>query len=48
MFLIQCINSGGLPFPPSIRKPNKQTLSALKDDDSNRYNSVEELSLLWK
>jgi len=48
MFLMQCINSGGLPFTPSIRKPNEQTLAALKNDDGNHYNSVEELSSLWK
>ena len=48
MFLMQCINSGGLPFTPTTRKLNAQTIAALEDVHSTSYSSVEELSPLWK
>jgi DNA-damage-inducible protein J len=34
MFLQQSVNSGGLPFQPTARKPNAQTLEAMKEADS--------------
>ena len=48
MFLVQCINHGGLPFTPMGKKPNAQTLAALEAEDENTYQNVEELSRLWK
>lgn len=48
MFLMQCINSGGLPFTPTAKTPNAQTLAALKDENNTTYRNVEELSSLWK
>ena len=48
MFLVQCINHGGLPFTPMGKKPNAQTLAALEAEDENTYQNVEELSKLWK
>ncbi len=48
MFLTQCINQGGLPFTPTGKRPNMQTLEALNEQDGNAYKSVEELSTLWK
>jgi len=48
MFLMQCVNLGGLPFTPTGKRPNAQTLEALNDDGGTSYSSVEELSHLWK
>lgn len=48
MFLVQCINHGGLPFTPTAKKPNAQTLAALQENGGTSYRSVEELSGLWK
>ncbi len=47
---MQCINSGGLPFTPTAKIPNAQTLAALDDEDDNNvvYRNVEELSSLWE
>lgn len=48
MFLTQCINHGGLPFQPTAKKPNKQTLESLNEQNGTSYKSIEELSELWK
>lgn len=48
MFLTQCINHGGLPFQPTGKIPNRQTLEALNETGGTSYKSVEELSSLWK
>jgi DNA-damage-inducible protein J len=48
MFLMQCINVGGLPFIPTGKKPNAQTLEALNEEAGTSYQSVDELSQLWK
>ncbi len=48
MFLTQCINQGGLPFQPTAKKPNRQTLEALNEQNGTSYKSIEELSELWK
>ena len=48
MFLMQCINRGGLPFTPTGKRPNTQTLEALSEEGGNSYHSIEELSELWK
>ncbi|MBL4909431.1 MAG: type II toxin-antitoxin system RelB/DinJ family antitoxin [Alteromonadaceae bacterium] len=51
MFLMQCVNLGQLPFVPTGKKPNAQTLAALNDtlnNEDNRYANIDELSNLWK
>ena len=48
MFLMQCLNSGGLPFTPTVRKPNDQTIAALNEKGGTVYKDVDELSKLWK
>lgn len=48
MFLVQCVNQGGLPFRPSVKRPNAETLEALSEQDANAYSDVEALSDLWK
>ncbi len=48
MFLSQCVNQGGLPFTPTGKRPNAQTIDALNDPNGNSYSSIEELSELWK
>ncbi|MCK5374315.1 MAG: type II toxin-antitoxin system RelB/DinJ family antitoxin [Alphaproteobacteria bacterium] len=48
MFLTQCINQGGLPFQPTGKIPNRQTLEALNEKSGTSYKSIEELSGLWK
>lgn len=34
IFLNQCINSGGLPFKPHVKIPNKETLKAFEETDN--------------
>jgi DNA-damage-inducible protein J len=48
MFLTQCINVGGLPFTPTAKKPNAQTLAAFDEKGGQSYDSVDELSALMK
>jgi len=33
IFLNQCINTGGLPFSPHVKIPNKQTIKTFEDTD---------------
>ncbi len=48
MFLTQCIHQGGLPFTPTGKRPNAQTLESLYEQEGSTYGSIEELSKLWK
>jgi antitoxin component of RelBE/YafQ-DinJ toxin-antitoxin module len=48
MFLTQCVNVGGLPFTPTGKKPNVQTLEALNEKGGNLYGTVDELTEQWK
>lgn len=34
MFLQQAVNVGGLPFQPSVKRPNADTLDAMKELES--------------
>ena len=47
MFLQQAVNSGGLPFQPMAKKPNAETLAAMKEADSpqvlSEYDSFADL-----
>jgi DNA-damage-inducible protein J len=36
MFLQQAVNSGGLPFQPMTKKPNAETLAAMKEADNSQ------------
>jgi DNA-damage-inducible protein J len=48
MFLKQCVNLGELPFTPAGKKPNLQTIAALNEEGGRSFESVDELSTLWK
>ena len=48
MFLMQAINQGGLPFTPTAKRPNAETLEALEEKGGKSYKNVEELAELWK
>ncbi|AFC71135.1 type II toxin-antitoxin system RelB/DinJ family antitoxin [Rickettsia australis] len=39
IFLNQCINSGGLPFKPHIKIPNKETLESFKQAENGEFES---------
>ncbi|AAY61678.1 DNA-damage-inducible protein J [Rickettsia felis URRWXCal2] len=39
IFLNQCINSGGLPFKPHIKIPNKETLESFKQAKNGEFES---------
>ncbi len=39
IFLNQCINSGGLPFKPHIKIPNKETLESFKQAENGKFES---------
>jgi DNA-damage-inducible protein J len=46
MFLQQTVNMGGLPFRPSSKQPNKETLAAIEEIEKGggiRYSSVEDM-----
>ncbi len=48
LFIRQCLVEGGLPFRPSTRIPNAETLAALEDTTETKYENVEALAKLWK
>ncbi|MBP9693943.1 MAG: type II toxin-antitoxin system RelB/DinJ family antitoxin [Alphaproteobacteria bacterium] len=48
MFLTQSVNQGRLPFLPIGKTPNKNTLGALNEEGGTQYQSIKELSKLWK
>jgi DNA-damage-inducible protein J len=48
MFLMQSINYGGLPFTPSARVPNAETLEALNEKGGQSFDNLEDLYKTWK
>jgi len=51
LFLQQTVNSGGLPFQPSAKRPNAETLAAmleLEKGGGQTFASTEELFADWK
>lgn len=48
MFLMQTINQGRLPFTPSGKQPNAETLKALNEKGGETFKSLEELYESWK
>lgn len=50
LFLQQVVNSGGLPFKPTAKQPNAETMAAmmeLEDGEGKRFSSVEDLFDSW-
>lgn len=46
LFLQQSVNTGGLPFQPTAKRPNAETLAALEELESGkgkRFATVDEL-----
>ncbi len=37
IFLSQCVNSGGLPFKPHSKIPNKETLQSFRQIETGEY-----------
>ncbi len=51
VFLQQAVNSGGLPFQPTAKAPNVETLAAmmeLEDRGGQVFSTTEELFADWK
>ena len=51
IFLKQVVNSGGLPFQPTARTPNAETLAAmveLENDGGQIFQSTDELFADWE
>jgi DNA-damage-inducible protein J len=51
VFLQQAVNSGGLPFQPSAKKANVETLAAMQELEAHggqTFQSTEELFTDWK
>lgn len=51
LFLQQIVNSGGLPFQPTAKRPNLSTLSAmdeLEDGGGEVFDSAEDLFAGWE
>jgi DNA-damage-inducible protein J len=51
MFLQQSVNVGGLPFQPTVKRPNQDTLDAMKELESGGghvFSSTAELFADWK
>jgi DNA-damage-inducible protein J len=51
MFLQQSVNVGGLPFQPAVKRPNEQTLEAMKeieDGGGQVFRNTSELFADWK
>ncbi len=51
VFLKQAVNIGGLPFQPTAKTPNAETLEAimeLEDGGGQVYQTTEELFASWK
>lgn len=51
MFLQQTVNSGGLPFRPAIKRPNAETLEAMRElesDGGQVFQTAAELFADWK
>lgn len=50
LFLQQTVNSGGLPFQPTAKMPNAETLSAMNEIEDNGgtvFSSPDELFADW-
>ena len=50
LFLQQSVNTGGLPFQPSIKRPNADTLAAmaeLEQGGGQRFQSTTDLFADW-
>lgn len=50
VFLMQAINSGGLPFQPSAKMPNDETAAAileLEDGGGEQFQTAEDLFADW-
>ena len=50
LFLQQSVNAGGLPFQPSVKRPNADTLAAmaeLEQGGGQRFQSTSELFADW-
>ena len=51
IFLQQVVNTGGLPFRPSLKQPNPETLEAIEELDNGggqMFDSPSELFASWK
>ena len=48
LFLLQCINTGGLPFTPVETVLNWESIDALQEEGGTRFKNTDELSDLWK
>ena len=51
VFLQQTVNTGGLPFQPSVRRPNAETLDAMRELESGGgqvFQTTAELFADWK
>ncbi len=48
MFLMQSINHGGLPFTPSARVPNEETLEALNEKGGQSFKTLKDMYETWK
>jgi DNA-damage-inducible protein J len=51
MFLQQAVNTGGLPFQPMTRRPNPETLEAMRELESGGgrvFKTTAELFADWK
>ena len=48
MFLMQSINQGRLPFTPSGKVPNADTLQALNEEGGETFQSLKDLYESWK
>lgn len=51
VFLQQAVNSGGLPFQPTAKTPNAETMAAmteLEDGGGDLFSTTDELFADWK
>jgi DNA-damage-inducible protein J len=51
LFLQQSVNSGGLPFQPTAKLPNRETLAALDELDDGggqRFQAADDLFADWE
>lgn len=51
VFLKQAVNSGGLPFQPTAKIPNAETVAAimeLEDGGGERFQTAEDLFANWE
>lgn len=51
IFMQQAVNSGGLPFPPTAKTPNSETMQAmteLEDGGGETFETTDQLFKNWK